>query len=224
MEESKSRDISGTPLGGFLPLYRLPERTRDGEEQWMCRCLHCGREKALRRGNIRKTKSCGCLTEKKMEQQAEEIAGKKFGRLTALAPMDQKVRYDGQIWRWRCDCGQEVDHPLRTVRRGHVQSCGCDRWKDLAGQRFGRLSAIRPTEERYRKQGVWYNMENNEVQLSEKYALTIPEASAYFGIGEKKLRSMVEEYRHLGLFLHVGVKCLVKRDKFENFLDEMTEI
>ena len=64
----------------------------------------------------------------------------------------------------------------------------------------------------------------NEVRICEKYALTVAEAAAYFGIGEKKLRSMIEDYSHMGLFLQNGVKYMVKRQKFEAFLNEATAI
>ena len=63
-------------------------------------------------------------------------------------------------------------------------------------------------------------MSKSEVRICEKYALTVTEASAYFGIGEKKLRSMIEDYSQMGLFLQNGAKHMIKRQKFEAFLNE----
>ena len=63
-------------------------------------------------------------------------------------------------------------------------------------------------------------MKENEVRICEKYALTVAEAAVYFGIGEKKLRSMIENYDHLGLFLQNGTKYTIKRQKFEAFLND----
>ena len=65
---------------------------------------------------------------------------------------------------------------------------------------------------------------DNNVRICEKYALTVTEAAAYFGIGEKKLRSMIVDYNHLGLFIQIGVKCMIKRQMFEDFLNEATAI
>lgn len=65
---------------------------------------------------------------------------------------------------------------------------------------------------------------NDNVRICEKYALTVTEAAAYFGIGEKKLRSMIADYSHLGLFIQNGVKCMIKRQKFEAFLNNATVI
>lgn len=62
-------------------------------------------------------------------------------------------------------------------------------------------------------------MNERDVRICEKYALTVAEAAVYFGIGEKKLRSMIEEYSHRGLFIQNGVKYTIKRKKFEEFLD-----
>ena len=67
-------------------------------------------------------------------------------------------------------------------------------------------------------------MNKNEVRICEKYALTVAEAAIYFEIGEKKLRSMIVEYSHLGLFIQNGVKYTIKRQKFEAFLNEASAI
>ena len=67
-------------------------------------------------------------------------------------------------------------------------------------------------------------MKDNDVRICEKYALTVAEAAIYFEIGEKKLRSMIVDYNHLGLFIQIGVKCMIKRQKFEAFLNDATVI
>ena len=67
-------------------------------------------------------------------------------------------------------------------------------------------------------------LSKNDVRICEKYALTVAEAAIYFEIGEKKLRSMIEEYSHKGLFLQNGVKYTIKRKMFEDFLNEATTI
>ena len=64
----------------------------------------------------------------------------------------------------------------------------------------------------------------NDVRICEKYALTVAEAAVYFGIGEKKLCSMITDYNHLGLFIQNGVKYMIKRKKFEDFLNNASAI
>ena len=64
----------------------------------------------------------------------------------------------------------------------------------------------------------------NSVPLWHKYSLTISEASVYFNIGEKKLRQLVQENATADFLLNNGVKVLIKRVKFEQFIDETCSI
>lgn len=64
----------------------------------------------------------------------------------------------------------------------------------------------------------------NSVPLWHRYTLTISEASQYFNIGEKKLRQMVQENSTADFLLNNGAKVLVKRVKFEQFLDDTYSI
>lgn len=66
--------------------------------------------------------------------------------------------------------------------------------------------------------------DNKRVQIKDKFCLTIEEASEYFNIGEKKLRKIVSENLDSGFIIQNGVKFLVKRKQFENFLNDLTSI
>ncbi|ODR53308.1 transposase [Eisenbergiella tayi] len=63
-----------------------------------------------------------------------------------------------------------------------------------------------------------------QVQIQDKFCLTIDEASAYFNIGEKKLRKLVSENLNSGFIIQNGVKFLIKRKKFEEFLNDLTAL
>lgn len=62
------------------------------------------------------------------------------------------------------------------------------------------------------------------VPLWHKYTLTITEASEYFNVGEKKLRQIVQENSTADFLLNNGAKILIKREKFEEFLDETSSV
>lgn len=62
------------------------------------------------------------------------------------------------------------------------------------------------------------------VPVWEKYALTIHEASDYFGLTESKLKSFVLEHRDAPFVLKGGARLLVKRKLFEDFLDDNGQI
>ena len=53
----------------------------------------------------------------------------------------------------------------------------------------------------------------------EKYTLTVGEASSYFHIGEKKLREIIEENPTADFILMSGKRIMIKRTRFEQFLD-----
>ena len=61
--------------------------------------------------------------------------------------------------------------------------------------------------------------EEVSVPLGEKYLLTIKEAAIYFNIGQKKMRRIAEYY--IGdLAIFCGNRYLIKRKKFEDFIDK----
>ena len=62
------------------------------------------------------------------------------------------------------------------------------------------------------------------IQVKDKFCLTIEEASCYFGIGEKKLRKLVHDNLDAGFVIQNGVKILIKRQRFEQFLDALSSI
>ena len=64
-----------------------------------------------------------------------------------------------------------------------------------------------------------------QVLIKDKYCLTIDEAVAYFNnIGEKRMRKIVEENQTSDFIIQNGVKTLIKRKKFEAFLDRLSSI
>ena len=67
---------------------------------------------------------------------------------------------------------------------------------------------------------------NNEtqVQIQNKFCLTIDEAVIYFNIVEKKLRKLVSDNLDSGFIIQNVVKFLIKRKRFEDFLNDLTAI
>ena len=95
------------------------------------------------------------------ERQARlDITGQRWGRLVAIRhvgyTMMEQTGKKQAVWLWQCDCGNTKEIPATQVKHGGTRSCGCKamehitelRKQDITGERFGRLTAIRPTEER----------------------------------------------------------------------------
>lgn len=82
---------------------------------------------------------------------AIDATGQRYGRLVA---MDFEQTNKGRVWRFVCDCGNEIRLPLGRVRIGTTRSCGCLRREvtrakktvDLIGLRFGRLVVARKSD------------------------------------------------------------------------------
>lgn len=68
-------------------------------------------------------------------------------------------------------------------------------------------------------------MENiYEIPIWKKYTLSVEEATVYFRIGENKLRSLINENKSADYLLWNGSRALIKREKFERFVDELETI
>lgn len=81
-----------------------------------------------------------------------DLSGKKQknGRLTAIC-QDGSNRHGNIFWKCLCDCGSNTRVTAAKFKNEHTKSCGCldieliskRRVKDISGQKFGRLSAIK---------------------------------------------------------------------------------
>lgn len=67
-------------------------------------------------------------------------------------------------------------------------------------------------------------MKERGIPIWEKYTLTIREAAEYFHIGEKKMRQIVEEHPNADFILMLGNRAMVKRKRFEAYIDLSTAI
>ena len=76
-----------------------------------------------------------------MSAKRLDITGQTFGRLTAIRFVERKQRRC--LWEFECACGVRKVIGASDVKRGNTNSCGCSRRKDITGQTFGRLTAIR---------------------------------------------------------------------------------
>lgn len=82
-----------------------------------------------------------------------DLTGQRFGKLLVLYQVDDIVSSKGTKrtnWHCLCDCGTECDVAGDCLRKGNTKSCGCLRmevghnakFKDLTGQKFGRLTVL----------------------------------------------------------------------------------
>jgi 5-methylcytosine-specific restriction endonuclease McrA len=84
-----------------------------------------------------------------LSRWAKDLTGKKFGRLTALHPVEKQE--SNLVWLCQCSCGKKTVVRSTLLSQGRTKSCGCLRnevvsqrqFKNLRGKRFGRLTVIK---------------------------------------------------------------------------------
>lgn len=140
-------DLTGKRFGKLLVL----EYTRDekGVLKWKCQC-DCGAITYKTTGHLNAgAASCGC-------GKSAELIGKKIGKLLVLEKLETR-RGRSVLWKCRCDCGKLCEKTTGELTSGFSNSCGCG-WRQPAvhqGERFGKLTAVAPTEKRTCKSVVW---------------------------------------------------------------------
>lgn len=67
-------------------------------------------------------------------------------------------------------------------------------------------------------------MEKDIIPVWRRYILTIEEAANYYHIGENKLRLIADEHPNADFIIMNGNRVLIKRQKFEDFLDKATVV
>lgn len=135
-ETPRFYDLTGKRFGKLTVIEKVKPQS-DGTTRWLCRC-DCGNICTKRSINLRNgvAVDCGCTTSTLID-----LTNMRFGKLTVvekLPPLaDRRTR-----WLCQCDCVNACVVYSRELRKGLQKSCGCGRRKDIAGQRFGKLTAI----------------------------------------------------------------------------------
>ena len=68
------------------------------------------------------------------------------------------------------------------------------------------------------------DLQKGVIPVWKRYALTITEAAEYYHIGENKLRMIADEHPEADFIIMNGNRILLKRQKFEQFLDQATVV
>lgn len=135
-----SNDLTGMRFGKLVAMEKtfLINNTNTKYEAWLCKC-DCGNTKVIRKDSLTlgMTRSCGCI-------KNYDIVGKRFGHLTVTREIGVSSDHAKRYFYCKCDCGSIVVVCKSNLVSGHTRSCGrCARVKNIEGQRFGRLVAVR---------------------------------------------------------------------------------
>lgn len=64
-------------------------------------------------------------------------------------------------------------------------------------------------------------MNDIQVPVWEKYAMTVEEASQYFSVGQNKIRQLAQQDRFGNWYMMNGNRLLIKKKQFEKMLDKI---
>lgn len=156
----------GEALGPYGVVYLeevKPHITPGGSKQRraLFQCPYCSNTFISRIQDVKqgKARSCGCFHNALNHKLFFiDISGERYGRLTVLRPTE----HDATIWICRCDCGKIIEVSKNNLISGNSTSCGCKRietliklrFRDITGQRFGKLIALYPINNVGRR--IWH--------------------------------------------------------------------
>lgn len=176
-------DLTGMRFGKLM-VVRATEHSKGDFAVWECKCdcgktvlvsedclvegvvtacnIHCKGYGATKGRKIAAKKQLTAVSRKRNEL----AVGQRFGRLTTVRFVGEVDKYStgrkAVMWECKCDCGNHTLVSQYSLAAGNTKSCGClkkDRYgrgiKDLTGMRFGKLTALRPTDRRETGYVVW---------------------------------------------------------------------
>lgn len=136
---------------GMLTVKEDSGRRQGRSILWRCRC-DCGGEALYARCQLVSGAAADCGCRKKPRTTAlDDLTGRQFGKLTVLRRAENDKRGKTR-WLCQCACGNTCVALAQNLKRGSVCSCGCGKrdasylFRDLTGQRFGRLTALYPVK------------------------------------------------------------------------------
>ena len=117
------QDLTGQQFGRLMVIAR--EENRKGKQYYRCLCA-CGKETVVEASHLKggHTRSCGCYRKEKGKEKAQDLTGRRCGRLLVLGPALSAENADPS-WICRCDCGNQVTVKGCYLMNGTTRSCGC---------------------------------------------------------------------------------------------------
>ena len=119
---TRAVEMTGQVFGRLTVIKRVGTISKSAA--WACRC-ECGKRVTATRhdlvtGHVR---SCGCLSRDTRNSRADDLMGRRFGRLTVIGRTDNQTGI--RRWICACECGKETLVRTGVLNAGTTKSCGC---------------------------------------------------------------------------------------------------
>jgi hypothetical protein len=136
---AKVKDVTGQRFGHLVAVKPVG-KAKSGNTIWQFQCdcgkLHEAVGYAVFRGDV---VSCGHVMKESLAKRAfkaEDITGKRFGRLVAVEPTTQ-TKNGTYKWLCQCDCGNTTEAAVSQLKNGNISSCGCFRNEQASKRMVG---------------------------------------------------------------------------------------
>lgn len=149
IKEEKSKSLVGSIFGRLTVISMVNGST------CYCQC-ECGNTKEIAKQSILRgaTKSCGCLERESRfgRKHGKYHVGDQINEFILIRETDKRCKNKSIIWECQCKCGNIIEASPSKLIKDKKMNCGCDYIhplrKDLTGQRFGMLVAIRESKDK----------------------------------------------------------------------------
>ena len=179
-----------------------------------------------------------------LHHNANDIGGKKFGRLKAIKPT--KDRVDGKVvWLCECECGNKHKVASRDLKSGNTKSCGCltGGVTDIKGNKYGMLIVIKKVNIESKDGAYWLcgckcGKEKTILGSSlragrtkscgclhkQKTSKHNKSNTRFYGIWQHmKKRCNQKDDQNYPLYGGRGIEVSKRWQEFENFMEDMYE-
>ena len=174
-------NLTGKRFGKLTVLYRAEDYIQPSgqhKKMWHCKC-DCGNECDVRAADLKtgNTRSCGCVQkESRGQSQFQDLSGQRFGELTVLYRLPNRITPSGQnirMWHCKCDCGNEIDVSAQRLKNGLI-SCGCI--KEKKRQSLAEQKKEKQLQRQKEKERILAEREQREKYLQSEEAIKHREA------------------------------------------------
>lgn len=128
-------DLTGMQFGQWTVLRKDDSKQyKSRGKKWICLCS-CGTEKSVFGKYLKNGKSTSCGCSKKVD-----LTGKRFEKLLVLETLYGYNGNNRATYHCMCDCGNEIYIDSASIY--HQKSCGCARFVDHVGEKYGKLTIV----------------------------------------------------------------------------------
>ena len=181
--------------------------------------------------------------------QEKNIAGQKFGKLTAIRRDFDEKHHPHTFWLFKCDCGNTSIIRKNSVMSGKQTTCGCSRDEgDITGKKYNRWTAIKRDHSINGNDPYWiFKCDCGNTRSVRKYTVVKGVSKSCGCFREEHGRKMLTKH---GMFCHelyqtwvaMNKRCYLKnysqyknygargiavcdrwRNSFEDFLEDVGE-